>query len=501
VVAVCAVAYLAAGGAAVASAALCALFEWAGGRRLPALVALLSGEGIPYLLGVVGMGMGPAECFAGLVPADPGSAAGPLGTVLGAGLVLAVPAMGAALAIAKGLAARPSGRRPAPAVAEAPPAAKPRRQRRSAPRRSRPGGVPSAAAEGRLRWRHRPLVRISALVCASAPLLWFTDANDARAALRICAFASAERWSDALRIAGRDPFAAASPAAQAAILRALYSTGGLPDRLFDYPVSPARMGVGVAQASVDLGGKLDPNVLNATLEQGFFALGDADLRLGLVNEHEHRAQEALSTYGEAPQALKGLALANVVKGRPEAARVFLRSLSRHIGYAAWARDTLAQLDGDPTLSSNPRVAGIRAAALERDSVEDDLSVERRLLALLDRNPANRMAFEYLMALYLLTRQPDKAVAQLARLDDFDYVGIPRTYEEAILLCQGLTGHDVNTGSRNVRMATRLAYDRFRTDYQAAMARSAGSAMAELAPVHGNTFFYYYAFGLSGVGNR
>ncbi len=42
-----------------------------------------------------------------------------------------------------------------------------------------------------------------------------------------------------------------------------------------------------------------------------------------------------------------------------------------------------------------------------------------------------MAFEYLMAYYLLSRRPDMVARNLYRLDDFGYTKIPVLYEEAL----------------------------------------------------------------------
>ncbi|KKK59540.1 hypothetical protein LCGC14_3033340, partial [marine sediment metagenome] len=44
-----------------------------------------------------------------------------------------------------------------------------------------------------------------------------------------------------------------------------------------------------------------------------------------------------------------------------------------------------------------------------------------------------MAFEYQMAIYLLTKQPAKVAENIGRLDDFGYPNIPRSYKEALLL--------------------------------------------------------------------
>ena len=58
------------------------------------------------------------------------------------------------------------------------------------------------------------------------------------------------------------------------------------------------------------------------------------------------------------------------------------------------------------------------------------SEESALLALLERNPHNKMAFELLMAFYLSDGRPDKVVANLRRLKDFSYPRVPRHYQEA-----------------------------------------------------------------------
>jgi len=44
-----------------------------------------------------------------------------------------------------------------------------------------------------------------------------------------------------------------------------------------------------------------------------------------------------------------------------------------------------------------------------------------------------MAFEYLMALYLLSRQTDRLAANYGRIENFDYAEAPPLYQEALLL--------------------------------------------------------------------
>ena len=89
-----------------------------------------------------------------------------------------------------------------------------------------------------------------------------------------------------------------------------------------------------------------------------------------------------------------------------------------------------------------------------------------LLALLARNPKNRMALEYLMAYYLLKGQGGKVACNIRRLDDFNERAIPEHYGEAILIYSHKTRRPVDLGARSidprtvehVREAIRLAYE-------------------------------------------
>ena len=55
--------------------------------------------------------------------------------------------------------------------------------------------------------------------------------------------------------------------------------------------------------------------------------------LGQVNEAEHMAQESLEFDGDRPDVLRVLAKINIIKGRPQAAAVFLNAL-RQIPFRA-----------------------------------------------------------------------------------------------------------------------------------------------------------------------
>ena len=216
--------------------------------------------------------------------------------------------------------------------------------------------------------------------------------------------------------------------------------------------------------------------------------------LGRINESEHMAYEALEIFGDRPRILKRLVYINVLKGEPEAARRFLALLQRSLLHGRWARRLRQQLDADPMLSGVPVVASRRELMVTRDSVGDVAGLETMLEGLLERNRRNRMAFEYLMAHYLLTRQLDKLVANLHRLDDFDYPRLPRHCEEALVIYLATTGsQDLDLGPRKISSETWRRFGEFvRTEQR--FREDPSAAFAALYPDFGDSYFFCYVFG-------
>ena len=67
----------------------------------------------------------------------------------------------------------------------------------------------------------------------------------------------------------------------------------------------------------------------------------------------------------------------------------------------WAEACLARLEQDPELSDDEEIGRLRSVMLRQDAIETTRDDEHMLRALLEQNKNNRMAFEYLMAYYLL----------------------------------------------------------------------------------------------------
>jgi len=262
-----------------------------------------------------------------------------------------------------------------------------------------------------------------------------------------------------------------------AVNRALYHTGRLGSDMFAYPQHP--------------------DTLFLTSKKRFAAFWkkfDVYIDLGVMNLAESALTESLIRLGERPIILKRLALINMVKGDLGAARVYLGALSKTLFHADWANNYLARLQSDPNLSMDDQIQHLRDMMMETDYGFTNYVPERILLALLQKNRYNRMAFEYLMAWYLLTGQLDKLVQNLDRLDDFNYEGIPRHYEEAILIYEVLTGTKVDLKGRQISQRTHQRARGFSSISNRFRSSNEMTAMLATAPYFGDTYFFYYNFG-------
>jgi len=266
--------------------------------------------------------------------------------------------------------------------------------------------------------RLRPVWAMVTLSVAGVSVAWLTLDRDAQTVLQANYCARMETWPEFLEVIDRYPVREYPASVMVDVNRALFETGQLGSRMFSYRQSP--------EALFRLGSRA------ASLKGGCEML----FRLGRINEAEHAALEVLEMDGERPETLRLLADVYIVKRRSDVARVFLSVLTRDVVQGPWAEDRLQRLDSDPLLSSDPRIRDARLVMPLTDMVTE--SKEELLLALLARNRKNRMAFEYLMAYYLLTRQPDKVALHIDLLNDFGpqafgYPTVPEHYAEALLL--------------------------------------------------------------------
>jgi len=317
-----------------------------------------------------------------------------------------------------------------------------------------------------LRWTIESLVLF---VIAGAAVLFSYD-NKIKTVLEIDYYACHKMWPQVLQVARRNR---QTYFVIHAVNRALYHTGQLSSEMFSY--------------------KQYPYALFLNAKEHIFAYWkrfDICIDLGFISKAEHNLIESLEIFGERPIILKRLALINMVKADSGAARVYLGALSKTLFHADWANNYLALLQSDPNLSTDDQIQRLRRIMVEK-GYGDILST------LLAKNRQNRMAFEYSMAWYLLTRELDKFVQNLDRLDDFDYPQIPRHYEEAILMYTLGAKKEVDLHGREISPQSRQRYKDFIQVYSFYRGNKQ-AAFKQLAKDYGDSYFFYYTYRLSGM---
>ena len=324
------------------------------------------------------------------------------------------------------------------------------------------------------------------LLAANALVGWSFDTG-AKRRLQLGLYAREEHWEQVLAAAHRVPSALYDALVGHDVNRALYHTGRMPYQMFAYPQRRDSDSLFLSGIRAQY---LVPTLLKSSVIY---------FELGMVNRSQKIAHMAYETFGEHPDILKLLIRINVLKGRLPVARGFLGTLSRNRLYRHWTEDFTRRLEADPDTASDEDIRRLRSSVPTGDlgwpGTRATPDYEALLEQLLQTNPHNRMAFEYLMAHYLITKQPDKVVGNVGRLDDFDYDGLPGHYAEAILLYTGAhPGQHFDLHGRTLGDETRQRlrdFGKYFAPYRNARGPAKQQAFEAMLRNQGGSYFFYY----------
>jgi hypothetical protein len=297
-------------------------------------------------------------------------------------------------------------------------------------------------------------------------------------------YALRKQWTNILKLARSLPRGKTNVYFNHDVVRALYHTGRLPYDLFRYPQTPHGL-------------LLTHEKKESCLTQ--LKLCDIFMEMGQVNIAERLASEILSTKGYFGNAIEKLAWISIIKGQTGTARIYLNALKKNLVHRKNAEKLLIALDNNLAPDQAVYVDRIRSYMFEEGHtgiVKE--SVEQMLLELLAHNPNNKMAFEYLMACYLLTRQVDKVVTNMERLHDLGYQEIPTLYEEAILIYFGSQRQKVDVSKFNIKRETFERYMRFVQLRNAMQPGNRRAVLNRLVVEFGSSYFFYFTFGRIGL---
>lgn len=256
--------------------------------------------------------------------------------------------------------------------------------------------------------------------------------------------------------------------------RALYHTGRLPSDMFAFPQHPS---------TLFLTGRRADRLLR-------WKRFDTCIEFGFLNRAEGDLNELLEAFNEHPIILKSLALINLAKGNLGAARIYLGALSKTLFYADWADYYLTLMRSDPELLTDRRIQDLHRLMPKNDEADIFSTLE-------ENSTGDRMAFEYSMAVYLLTKRLDMFAQNLGRLDDFGYSQIPRHYEEAILLYSALTKKKIDLHGRTISQRSRERFTNFFRILDS-YGEDKRDAFNELVKDYGDSYLLYYFYNRSGL---
>jgi len=320
----------------------------------------------------------------------------------------------------------------------------------------------------KLRWVSESLL----LLAVAGSAVFLSRDENLKTRFKVDYYAYHKMWPELLKSARSNP---TNPFIAQAVNRALYHIGRLGYDMFYWPQHSDYLFLS-----------------DKKYKWMYWQIFDVFLDIGVVNMAEHALTECLEGFGSRPMVLQRLALINMVKGNFGSAKIYLGALSKTLFDADWAKHYLDLLQTDTDLSTDKYIQHLRSLYLDKDCPIYTLMMEKTLLWLLERNRQNRMAFEYLMARYMLKKHLGKLVQNMERLQDFKYRELPTHYEEAALIYIYGTGKPLKLSGYQPSPQLRQHIEDF-TRILSSYGGNKQAAFKELSKKFRNTYFFYYMY--------
>ena len=223
--------------------------------------------------------------------------------------------------------------------------------------------------------------------------------------------------------------------------------------------------------------------------------GEVYYHLGMMLVAEQNALEAMIGSPKEPntQTMQRLVYTNILRRDSLTADKYLKFFEHSLTYRQWAKKQRDNLKS-AMLDSTFRLPHLPKPVRSRDFFIDYQNPDRTLIRLLSDNPHHRIAFEYLMAYYMLLKDLERMRWCLDTFyDNMDYPsGFPVHYEEALLVYKSLmkAGDDFYM-QYPVSQATRARYNSYIQAYLSAQGNKSKTGL--LQKKFGDTYWYYLHF--------
>ena len=148
---------------------------------------------------------------------------------------------------------------------------------------------------------------------------------------------------------------------------------------------------------------------------------EAFYQLGMINVAQRtvfEAQEAILDFQKSARCYKRLAETNLINGNYEVARKYLSALQKTLFYRGWANETMLLLGDEEAIARHPEYGRLRQWAYKEDYYFSDHVTPEMLESLYFSNPDNRMAYQYLLAYYILTGDRERFMKLRMKNEEF-----------------------------------------------------------------------------------
>ena len=267
-------------------------------------------------------------------------------------------------------------------------------------------------------------------------------------------YSKTRNWNKIIQMANRK--SPGVPMTVACLNLALYKTGQLPEKMFNYFQN-------------------GPEGLLPTFQRDFMiptVTGEIYYYLGFVNTAQRfafEAMEALPDYQKSVRSIKRLAETNLINGQYAVADKYLSLLENTLFYRNWAKETRAYLYSEDKINAHPEWGELRRFQTTTDFLVSEKEKDMMLGIFFQQDRDNRMAYEYLLAYSLLTKDIKNFPNYFRMKTNFSYPAIPKSYQEALIYIWGLSHNELTDSipfpvSNSVKQEVE-AYANTYTNYQ------------------------------------
>jgi hypothetical protein len=240
-----------------------------------------------------------------------------------------------------------------------------------------------------------------------------------------------EQWKDVLKYADKNP--PRNYLSLAMLNLSLAKTGQMGNRMFSY----------------DQHG-INGLFLPFNREYVTAIMGNEILyHLGLTNASQEYAFESMETIpdmGKSARIIKRLAETNLINGQYKVSEKYLKLLEKTIFYRKWAKNAMTVLNNEEKINNDPDWGEKRRFMVRNDYFFHIKNIEAALNRMVKEHPDNKMAFEYLMAFYMINKDMTNFINLIPVMEKMGYSKVPVSYQEAIMYIIGLNNEDPMTNS-------------------------------------------------------